>query len=154
MSHEPGRVMGLDVGAKRIGVALTDTLRMLASPLTTVRGEPRAAAIAQIVSLIEKNDVAELVIGLPLTLNGEIGPQAQIVQRFVDELRGHVQIPIHMFDERLTTVEAERMMAEMGIKREQRRNQIDAFAASIILRDFVDSRRKPLPSDHWHTWDD
>lgn len=129
--------MALDLGERRIGVALSDPMRMLASPLTTVRATPRARALAHIAELIAQYEVTELVVGLPLTLSGERGPQAQVVLAFVEELRQHIGVPLHLFDERLTTVEAERIMVEMGVKREQRREQIDQVAASIILRDFL-----------------
>src|SRR5438093_2505032 len=121
MSREPGRIMALDVGGRRIGVALSDTTRVLASPLTTLRAEPRAAAIAQIAALVAQHEVAILVVGLPLMLSGEIGPQAQLVQAFVEELRQALAVPIALFDERLTTVAAERMMIDMGVKPERRK---------------------------------
>jgi putative Holliday junction resolvase len=141
MNHEPGRVMALDVGGRRIGVALSDSTRVLASPLTTLRAEPRARALAEIAMLAERNEVTALVVGLPLTLSGEIGPQAQIVQAFAEELRAALSVPIHMFDERLTSVAAERLMQDMGIKPERRKARIDEVAASIILQDFLDSQR-------------
>ena len=134
--------MALDIGGRRIGVALSDTTRVLASPLTTLRAEPRAAALAQISALIAQHEVAELVVGLPLTLNGEVGPQAQLVQAFAEELRQVVAVPVHMFDERLTSVAAERMMLDLGIKPERRKARIDEVAASIILQDFLESRRE------------
>ncbi len=134
--------MALDVGGRRIGVAMSDPTRMLASPLTTLRATPQPRALAQIAALIADNEVVELVVGLPLTLSGEQGPQAQTVLAFVEALRGHVHVPIHLFDERLTTVEAERIMVEMGIKRDQRREKIDEVAASIILRDFLGAREE------------
>lgn len=133
--------MALDVGGRRIGVAMSDTTRVLASPLTTIRAQPRAGAIAQIVALIASHEVADLVVGLPLTLSGEIGPQAEVIKSFVAELERQVRIPIHLQDERLTTVEAERIMTELGMKREQRQARVDEVAASIILRDFLDSTR-------------
>ena len=142
MGAERGRVMALDIGGRRIGVALSDTTRVLASPLTTLRAEPRPAALAQIRALIAQHEVAELVVGLPLTLSGEIGPQAQLVQAFADELRQVVAVPVHMFDERLTSVAAERMMLDLGIKPERRKARIDEVAASIILQDFLESRRE------------
>ena len=141
MSYEPGRVMALDVGGRRIGVALSDSTRVLASPLTTLRAEPRPRAIDQIAALVARHEVAEMVVGLPLTLSGEIGPQARLVQAFADDLRAALAVPLHMFDERLTSVAAERMMQELGIKPERRRERIDEVAASIILQDFLDSRR-------------
>ena len=141
MSGEPGRVMALDVGGRRIGVALSDPTRVLASPLTTLRAEPRPRAIDQIAELVARHEVAEVVVGLPLTLSGEIGSQAKLVQAFAEELRAVLAVPLHMFDERLTSVAAERMMQELGIKPERRRERIDEVAASIILQDFLDSRR-------------
>ena len=142
MSSEPGRIMALDVGGRRIGVALSDTTRVLASPLTTLRAEPRDRVIAQIAALVAQHEVSEVVVGLPLTLGGEVGPQAQIVQTFADDLRRALDVPLHLFDERLTSVAAERMMIDMGIKPERRKARIDEVAASIILQDFLDSIRQ------------
>jgi len=133
--------MALDVGGRRIGVALSDTTRVLASPLTTLRAEPRDRVLSEIAALVQRHEVAEVVVGLPLTLSGEIGPQAHIIQLFVERLKGVLTAPIHMFDERLTTVAAERMMVDLGMKPEQRKARIDEVAASIILQDFLDSKR-------------
>ncbi|MDQ2995772.1 MAG: Holliday junction resolvase RuvX [Chloroflexota bacterium] len=133
--------MALDVGGRRIGVALSDTTRVLASPLTTLRAEPRDRVLGEIAALVQRHEVAEVVVGLPLTLSGEIGPQAHVIQLFVERLKGVLTAPIHMFDERLTTVAAERMMVDLGMKPEQRRARIDEVAASIILQDFLDSKR-------------
>ena len=146
MSHEPGRVMALDVGGRRIGVAMSDPTRVLASPLTTLRAEPRPRAIGQIAELVAQHNVAEVVVGLPLTLSGEVGPQAKLVQAFVAELQAALAVPLHMFDERLTSVAADRLMQELGIKPERRRERIDEVAASIILQDFLDSRRGGTPT--------
>lgn len=141
MSYEPGRVMALDVGGKRIGVAMSDTLRLLASPHSTIKALPRSVAFERIAALVLQNDVVDIVVGLPLTMSGEIGPQAELIKRFVAELEQHVRVPIHLFDERLTTAEAERVMIDMGLKPEQRRARIDEMAASIILRDYLDNNR-------------
>ena len=134
--------MALDVGGRRIGVALSDPTRILASPLTTLRAEPRQRVLAEIAALARRHEVAEVVVGLPLTLSGEVGPQAQVVQEFVRVLRDGLSVPVHLFDERLTTVAAERMMLDLGIKPEQRRARIDEVAASIILQDFLDANRE------------
>jgi putative Holliday junction resolvase len=147
MNTEPGRVMALDVGGRRIGVALSDSTRVLATPLTTLRAEPRARVLAEIAALVERNDVTALVVGLPLTLSGEIGPQAQLVQSFAEELRAALKVPIYMFDERLTSVAAERLMQDLGIKPERRKARIDEVAASIILQDFLDSQRSRVDHD-------
>ena len=141
MYNEPGRVMALDVGGRRIGVALSDSTRVLATPLTTLRAEPRARVIAEIAALVAQHEVAELVVGLPLTLSGEIGPQAKLVEIFAAELRQALRAPIHLLDERLTSVAAERLMQDLGIKPERRKARIDEVAASIILQDFLDTHR-------------
>lgn len=139
---EPGRVMALDVGERRIGVALSDPTRTLAMPLTTIRAEPRATALKRIAALICEHHVSALVVGLPLTMSGDIGPQATLVQQFVDELRQVIEIPLYFVDERLTTVAAERMMIDLKLKPEKRKERIDEVAASIILQDFLDVQRQ------------
>lgn len=133
--------MGLDVGSRRIGVALSDPTQFLASPLTTVRAEPAAQALERLAALVADNDVERLVVGLPLTLSGEIGPQARVVQAFVATLEARVLLPIEFYDERLTSAEAERMMIEAGVKTAKRKEQIDQVAAMLILQDFLDHRR-------------
>ncbi|HNP72385.1 MAG TPA: Holliday junction resolvase RuvX [Kouleothrix sp.] len=147
MSDERGRVMALDVGGRRIGVALSDTRRVLASPLTTLRAEPRERALAEVAKLVREYEVCELVVGLPLTLSGEVGPQARLIQQFAEQLQAQLAVPVRMFDERLTTVAAERMMVDLGMKPEQRKARIDEVAASIILQDFLDSIRERTDHD-------
>lgn len=142
MSTEPGRVLALDVGGRRIGVALSDTRRLLATPLTTLRAEPRLRALAELVKLARDYEVTDVVVGLPLTLNGEVGPQAKLVQAFAEQLKAQINVPVHLFDERLTTVAAERMMVELGLRPEQRKARIDEVAASIILQDFLEANRE------------
>jgi len=134
--------MALDVGGRRIGVALSDPTRVLASPLTTLRAEPRDRALREIAALVLRHEVVEVVVGLPLTLSGEVGPQAHVIQQFAELLKATLSAPIHLFDERLTTVAAERMMLDLGMKPEQRKARIDEVAASIILQDFLDSTRR------------
>lgn len=139
--REIGRVLAIDVGSRRVGVAMSDPTRTLASPHSTIRVHTRQQVYARIAQLVRDYEVAELVVGMPLTLSGEVGPQARLVQEFIDGLRVVVPLPIHPVDERLTSVEAERMMVELGLKPEQRKARIDEVAASIILQDFLDSRR-------------
>ena len=140
--RERGRVMALDVGERRIGVAVSDPTRTLAAPLTTLRAQPRDHVLQRIAQLTREHEIVELVVGLPLTLSGEVGPQAKSVYGFIETLQAAVSLPIHTFDERLTSVEAERIMVELGLKPEQRRARIDEVAASIILQDFLDANRQ------------
>ncbi|NTW00249.1 MAG: Holliday junction resolvase RuvX [Oscillochloris sp.] len=135
------RVLGLDVGERRIGVALSDALGMLASPLTTIIATHRERAIAEIIRLVREHTVIEVVVGLPLTLRGEIGPQAELIGTFARELEAALGFSVALFDERLTTAAAEQMLRELGVKPEKRKQQIDQVAASIILQDYLDHMR-------------
>jgi putative Holliday junction resolvase len=144
MHHQPPserRVLALDLGERRIGVALSDVYGSLATPLMTISAKPRPEAIREIAKLVADYQVAELVIGLPLTLRGEIGPQAQSVKSFAGEIAKALSIPVYFFDERLSSAAADHMMRELGIKLEKRKQHIDQIAASIILQDYLDSTR-------------
>lgn len=134
------RYLGLDVGERRIGVALGESGARLATPLTTLQAHPPERAFEQITRLVREHHVHALVLGLPLTLRGEVGPQAQIVQRFAVSLGAIVDLPIHFFDERLTSAAADQLLRELGVKPEKRKLQRDQVAAAIILQDFLDQR--------------
>jgi putative Holliday junction resolvase len=133
--------MGLDVGGRRIGVALSDADGSLASPLTTIAAQPREQALERLGRLVVEHQVSEFVVGLPLTLRGEIGPQAALVQAFAAELERVLQLPVAFFDERLTSAAAEQVLRDLGVKPAKRKAQIDQVAAAIILQDFLDHRR-------------
>ncbi|HMQ33407.1 MAG TPA: Holliday junction resolvase RuvX [Chloroflexaceae bacterium] len=133
------RYMGLDVGERRIGVALSDAQGRLATPLTTIGARDRP--IERLARLAEEHGVGAVVVGLPLTLRGEVGPQAQAVQKFAEALGEALGLPMHLFDERLTTAAADQMLRDMGVKPEKRKLQLDQVAASIILQDYLDAQR-------------
>lgn len=139
---EERRILGLDVGERRIGVALSDASGRLATALTTIAATPHEQALAQLARLSAKHAVCEIVVGLPLTLRGEIGPQAALVQRFAARLEQALQLPIHLVDERLTSAAAEQLLRDLGLKPEKRKQQIDQVAAALILQDFLDQRRE------------
>jgi len=141
------RVLGLDVGGRRIGVAISDSNGSFAIPHSTIKAEPRAQAFAQIADLMRQYDVAEIVVGLPLTLHGEIGPQAKWIQTFATELETALEQKVHLYDERLTSVAAEHMMRNLGLKAGKRKAHIDEIAASIILQDYLDFTRNQHPDD-------
>lgn len=138
---DDNRVLGLDVGERRIGVAISDASGRLAAPLTTISATPQEQALARIVGLARQEGVNAVVVGLPLTMRGEIGPQAETVRRFASALEAAIGLPVHLFDERLTTAAAEQLLRDLGVKPEKRRQQIDQVAASIILQDFLDHQR-------------
>jgi putative Holliday junction resolvase len=140
-----GRILALDPGERRIGVALSDELGILASPLCILqrRGSERASAVAE---LVREHGAVEIVVGFPRTLRGEIGPQARRVERFVEELRGAVDVPVRLWDERYSTAEATARLAATRKPSAGRRNRaapphVDALAAAVILQEYLDSRR-------------
>ena len=134
-----GRTLALDFGSKRIGVALSDPTGLLGSPLTTViRTNPRNDFKA-ILDLVTKHEIETIVVGLPVSLNGTIGPQAQKTLDFCDELRKITAVPIKTLNEQYTSAEAERRIRQLGGKPSRRREQIDAFAAAIILQEWLDN---------------
>jgi putative Holliday junction resolvase len=135
------RVLALDVGGRRIGVAMSDADGLFAMPLTTLNAEPHDRALVRIGELVQEYAVDEIVVGLPLTMSGEIGPQAKLVQTFATALEVALSRPVQLFDERLTTVVAEQMMRDLGIKPAKRKQRIDEIAATVILQDYLDHTR-------------
>ena len=135
----PGqRLLGLDVGSKTIGMALSDVGRMVATPLATLkRGKFREAATA-LVELAAEHDVGGLVIGLPINMDGSEGPRAQATRAFARNLAEHTDLPMVFWDERLSTAAAERALLEADASRAKRSAAIDKMAAAIILQGALD----------------
>ena len=135
----PGqRLMGLDVGAKTIGVALSDLGRTIATPRLTLRRRKFMADAQALRGIIEENEVGGLVIGLPLNMDGSEGPRCQSVRQFAANLLGQIDIPTAFWDERLSTVTAERALLEADMSRKRRAEVIDKMAAAIILQGALD----------------
>ena len=143
MSEIPsrGRILALDVGGKRIGVAMSDPDRIIASGQQTLDAQPAKTVFMRIKHIVEQVEITQIVIGLPLTLRGEVGPQAEIVQTFGRDLAKRVAVPIALYDERLTSVAAERSLEAMGVKKSKRRDHVDELAAILILQAYMDSLR-------------
>ena len=135
------RVMGLDMGERRIGIALSDALGLTAQRLTVLNRRSLSADVEALCALSEQHQVETIVVGLPLTLRGERGIQADKVMSFVAALRRRVSVPIQMVDERLTTVQGERALLETGTSRRKRKQVIDQVAAQLILQHFLDVQR-------------
>ena len=134
------RVLGLDVGDVRIGMALSDETATLATGLPTfVRVGPRKD-VRRITELVRAHEVGEVVVGLPRRLDGSIGPQAEKVLAFVESLRPAVGVEVATWDERLTTVEAERVLREAGAGIKERKASVDRVAAVIILQGYLDAQ--------------
>ena len=135
------RYLGLDVGAKRIGVAVSDELGLTAQPVLTLerRRNPRDD-LRSIARLARRFQVAGIVVGLPLHLSGESSPRSTRTETFAAELGELTGMPIHLWDERLTTREAHQILYEAGHERQQHRKVVDQVAATLILQDFLNSR--------------
>src|SRR3954453_9685424 len=133
------RILALDLGGKRIGVAVSDELGLLARPLTTIQRRNRNADIAVIARLVEEQQAGLVVLGWPLHLSGVAGHQAAKTEKFGTVLAPHLPVPIAYWDERLTTVAAARMLAEAGLSPKQARTQIDAAAAMVLVPSRLDS---------------
>jgi putative Holliday junction resolvase len=133
------RIIGLDLGEKRIGVAVADDRTQVAVPVTTIdaNGDP----IAAIANLVHEQSADELVVGMPLSLTGAMGPQAHLTMGVVEALRERLTLPIHTWDERLTTAQASHSAPRRG--RGAEKGARDAIAAAILLQAFLDSRRSP-----------
>lgn len=137
---ERGRVLGLDLGDARIGVAISDDDRRVAVPIGTIRtGAP--ADVKAIAGLVAEHDVTLVVVGHPLLLSGEAGERAHHAERFADALLGFLRIPVLLQDERLSTVEADRALRATGARGHERRRAVDRSAATVILQSWLDAGR-------------
>jgi putative holliday junction resolvase len=145
-----GRTIALDYGERRIGVALSDPTRTIASPLVTLqRRAGKRPPWPEIAKLIEENEVDEAVVGLPLDLAGDESDWTAEVRRFGDDLARRTGLPVHWIDERMTSVMAERSVRGMGLKKSQReeKERIDAAAAALILEGWLARRRNQAAAD-------
>lgn len=133
--RRPGRVLGLDHGSRRVGVALSDALGLTAQALEVV---PRHLALSRVVGLVAEHGISQVVVGLPTSLSGEEGPAAEAARRFADEIATATGVEVVMIDERYSTVTAEKAMLAAGSKRRARRQSVDKVAAAVILQSFLD----------------
>jgi len=134
------RILALDVGDKRIGVAISDELEISAHALTTITRTDLKKAIREIIEILNEYNVEEMIVGMPVMMNGSMGIQAEKVGKFVDELKKEVRIPIKLFDERLSTSLIEKTLIDADMSREKRKKVIDKLSAVIILQDYMSSR--------------
>lgn len=136
----PRRVLALDVGDRRIGVAVSDELGITAQGVTTIHRRSWAADLAEIKRLVEQWGADAVVVGWPLTLEGTVGPRTETVRTFITRLESAVATPILTWDERFTTVTAERVLIEADLSRAKRRRVVDKTAAVVMLQNFLDAR--------------
>lgn len=136
-----GRIMGLDVGDRTIGVAVSDLMGITAQGVTTIRRESKKKDIEELKKLIKEHNVKYIVSGLPKNMNGTIGPQSEKVIKFCDILKEETEMEIDYWDERLTTVSAEKMLIDGDVSRKNRKKVIDKLAAVLILQNYLDFKK-------------
>jgi putative Holliday junction resolvase len=140
------RVMALDVGKARIGIALSDPLGYTAQPLLTIWRKSRGDDLRSILRLIRKHEVTQIVVGNPLHMSGEVSPWAEKVREFAGEIGARSSLPVELWDERLTSVAAHEILDEAGHDTRDRERIIDQVAATVILRDWMEARRHSNPA--------
>ena len=133
------RILGLDHGTKRIGVAVSDEMKMIATPLEYIEAEPFADFLERLKEIIRAREVELIVIGLPRNMDGSYGPAALKVRELVAVLKDAIVTPIRTWDERLTSVQANRFLIEADVRRSKRKEKVDQTAAAILLQSYLDS---------------
>ena len=136
------RILGLDVGTRTIGVAVSDPLGITAQPVTTIRRTKIDADLAELRDIVALNNARLLVVGYPRNMNGSVGEQAQFVDRFVEDLHRTFDLPVELIDERLSTRLAQQAMIAGNVKAARRREIIDQQAAAVILQGYLDRQSR------------
>jgi putative Holliday junction resolvase len=134
------RVLAIDHGTKRMGIALSDPSGIVASPLEFIPAEPFAPFLNRLKELIREKEVELILIGMPRNMDGSYGPAAAKVQEFVAVLKENIAVPIQLWDERLTSAQANRFLLQADVKRKDRKEKVDKAAAAILLQSYLDSR--------------
>ncbi len=133
------RILAIDHGSKRIGIAVSDELKMIAQPLEFVPAEPLAGFLARLHELIRDRQVELILVGMPRNMDGSYGPAALKVQDFVAALKAALTVPIKTWDERLTSAQANRLLIQGNVRRDKRKTKVDKMAAAILLQSYLDS---------------
>jgi putative holliday junction resolvase len=133
------RILALDHGTKRIGVAVSDELKMIAQPLEFIPADPFDQFLARLKTVIQEKEVEQILVGLPRNMDGSYGPAALKVREFVAVLGEAVALPIKTWDERLTTMQANRVLIAGNVRRDKRKEKVDQTAAAILLQSYLDS---------------
>ena len=134
------RVLAIDLGSKRIGLALSDPTGTIATPLATVDAQPAAGLVSRLAGIAHSHEVKRLVIGLPRRLDGSHGPEAAAARRMAGDLRRAAGVPVDLIDERMTSVAADRALLSGGMKRNRRKAHVDRVAATLLLQGYLDGK--------------
>ena len=132
------RILALDHGTKRVGVAVSDETKTIAQPLEFILAEPFADFLDRLKQLLREKEVDLILIGMPRNMDGSFGPAAQKVEAFVAVLRSAVTVPIKTWDERLTSAQANRILVQASVRRDKRKEKVDKMAAAILLQSYLD----------------
>ncbi|MFN7142068.1 MAG: Holliday junction resolvase RuvX [Limisphaerales bacterium] len=133
------RILALDHGTVRVGVAISDELKMIAQPLEFIPAEPFDTFMVRLKEIIADKPVELIVVGMPRNMDGSYGPAAQKVQEFVAKLKEQITVPIKLLDERLTSAQANRLLIQADVRRDKRKQTVDKMAAAILLQSHLDS---------------
>ena len=133
------RILALDHGSKRIGVAVSDEMKIIATPLEFIPTEPFAAVLDRLKQLIREKEVDLILVGMPRNMDGSYGPAALQVQEFIAVLNDAITVPIKAWDERLTSAQANRFLIAANVRRDKRKEKVDKTAAAILLQSYLDS---------------
>lgn len=137
-----GKIIALDIGRVRIGIALSDIMNIIATPYENYKRKNIKADIAHINDIINKYQVQKAIVGMPVSMDGSLNAQCEYIMYFADELKKVVSIPVEYTDERFSSVSAEQMLIEADVKRADRKNSIDKIAAAIFLQSYLDTNYK------------
>ena len=138
---EPGRVLAIDLGDRRMGLAISDPLRLTAQGLPTVERRNRREDMNYLDALARRKDVAVIIVGNPINMDGSAGPQSMAASEFASKLEKHLKLEVRLWDERLTSVEASRVLREAGVAPQQRAKSVDQVAAVLLLENFLEAQR-------------
>lgn len=138
------KLLGLDIGSKRIGAAVSDELCITAQGLGVIESENEQKALKRLSEIVKQEKIEEIVVGLPLNMNGSKGPQAEKAIKFCDTLKKELNLPVKLWDERMSTMEADKVLIRADVSRAKRRKKIDKLAAQIILQSYLDSIKKDV----------
>jgi putative holliday junction resolvase len=133
------RILGIDHGTKRIGIAVSDELGMLAHPLEFIPAEPLSKFLERLKAIISEKEISLIIVGMPRNMDGSYGPAAEKVREFIGHLKESIVLPIKTWDERLTSAQANRLLIQADVRRADRKEIVDKMAAAILLQSYLDS---------------
>ena len=142
----PGRVLAIDLGERRMGLAMSDPLRLTAQGLPTAERRNRREDMNYLKSLARRNGVSVVVVGNPINMDGSVGPPSVAAREFASKLEKHLELEVRLWDERLTSVEANRVLRESGMRPQQRARSVDQVAAVLLLENFLEAQRMAAAS--------